>query len=786
MELQERVATKLQNEEREIANSSARNYAVGIISLILTVLCAFLVVHRQNPPDAQPASAPLSEFASGRAMEHLKVIAGKPHPVGSAEHAVVRDYIFKQLTDSGLRPEIQRAPVLTRRRDESYVAATVENIIGKIEGSDGGRAVLLACHYDSVPTGPGASDDGAGVAALLEVIRTLKTGPQLKNDLLFLFTDGEELGMLGAKAFMDEHPRAKDVAVALNFEARGVGGPSIMFETSEGNKWLVKEFSEVASRPVANSLTYDLYRVLGNDTDLTVFKSGGARGLNFAYISGLAYYHTARDSYTDIDERSLQHHGSYALALARRFGNVSDWPAQSSDAVYFDVFSSLFISYPKSIVLPFMALTVMCFIGLVILGLRMKRLTIGGIAFGAFGFLLNFIVVGALMLISGMAIQGMISNPMGGNYNSGVYAIGFLLLTIALSGALFIWFSKKTRVENLMAGALFWWNALMILVCLLAPGGSYLFTWPLLLMILALGTAFILREEMTSAKSIFILSLPALSGVLLIAPLIRLMISGFGMGAVWMLMTFVVFLLALYGAHLYFLISIKKWLLPMTSGLLALCFIGAGVLMSDVSAAHPKIDHIFYALNADTGKAIWGSADRKPDEWTGRFFSAGSERVSMADHFRWGRGDFLKGDAPALSLAPPGVVVLDDRRTEGLRALRLRITSPRRAAGLSVSWNPELELGSLAVDGKRVTEKNVEAGRAPIVYRRFSYYGLPEEGVELSLEVRTSGPIDLKIEDWSYGLPETPGSPYAGRPDHIIAAPILYSDCTIVTKSFTF
>jgi hypothetical protein len=433
-----------------------------------------------------------------------------------------------------------------------------------------------------------------------------------------------------------------------------------------------------------------------------------------------------------------------------------------------------------------MALTVIVFIGLIILGLRMKRLTIGGIAFGAFGFLLNFIVVGALTLIAWLVIQSVISNPIGGNYNSGVYAIGFLLLTTALSGALLIWFGKKTRVENLMAGALFWWNIMMILVCLRAPGGSYLFTWPLLLMTLALGTIFILWEDITSAKSIFVLTFPALSGVVLIAPLISLMIAGFGIVVVWILMAFVVFLLALHSAHLYFVISIKKWLLPVTSGLLGLCFIGAGVLMSDVSADHPKIDHIFYALNADTGKSIWGSVDRKPDEWTARFFSSGSERANLADHFQWGRGDFLKGDAPALSLAPPAAVVLDDRRTDGLRTLRLRITSPRRSAGLSVSWNRELQLGSLAVNGKRVGEENVETGRNPVVYRRFSYYGLPEEGVELSLEVRTSGPVDLKIEDWSYGLPETPGGPYVNRPAHIIAAPILYSDCTIVTKSFTF
>jgi hypothetical protein len=786
MELQGRVITELEKKEGQAVSSPARNYAISITWLIFVVLCAFFVVHRQNPPAAQPAGAPPAEFASGRALEHLKVIASKPHPVGTAEHAEVQSYILKGLTNLGIKAEVQRSSVLSRRGEESYVAASVQNIIGKLEGIGGGQAILLACHYDSVPTGPGASDDGASVAALLEVIRALKTSPPLKNDLIFLFTDGEEIGMLGAKAFIDEHSAAKGIAVAMNFEARGVGGPSIMFETSEGNAWLIKELTAAAAHPVANSLTYSLYKLLGNDTDLTVFKSAGMRGLNFAYIGGIPSYHTARDSYQNIDERSLQHQGASALALARHFGNVSDWPAPAGNAVYFDLFSSALISYSERLVLPLFVLGLALFILLVVFGLRLKRLTFRGVGFGAFGFFLNLIGVGVLTIGAWQMVQRASSNPRGTDYNGGFFAIGFLLLTVAITGALLRWFRKRTSVENLIGGAMLWWVALTTLVCLRLPGGSYLFVWPLLLTVLALGTVFALREEITSTKSILILALPALSGVILFAPLMRLMIMGFGVRTIWLLMTLAVFPLALHLAHLNLLVAIRKQIFAVASGVLGLCFIGSAILGSGVNLNQPKLDHLFYTLNADAGKAIWGSFDTEPDEWTSQFFPSGAERANLADYYPWAEGSFLKHDAAVLPLTPPSIVALDDRRIDDLRVLRLRVTSPRQAPGIAIYWKQGLKLEAMAVDGKRFAKERFEPAGDPGSYRRFSYTGLPKDGIELSLEIRSADSVDLKIEDWSYAIPDIPRGSYTSRPDHIIAAPILYSDRTVVIKSYTF
>ena len=123
---------------------------------------------------------------------------------------------------------------------------------------------MLCAHYDSVPEGPGASDDAAGVAVVLETLRALKAGPPLDRDVIALFTDGEESGCLGARVFVDEHPWAGDVGIVLNFDARGNSGPSIMFETSDGNGWLIRKYAQAAQQPLATSVSMDVYKIMPN------------------------------------------------------------------------------------------------------------------------------------------------------------------------------------------------------------------------------------------------------------------------------------------------------------------------------------------------------------------------------------------------------------------------------------------------------------------------------------------------------------------------------------------
>lgn len=217
------------------------------------------------------------------ALKYLENFAIAPHPLGSEEHDRVRDYLISSLTNLGVSPQIQKVDSPDSAWGVKY-NGQIENILARIPGKDSSGAIMVSAHYDTVEGSAGAADDGSSVASILETVRIIMQSSKLKNDVIILITDGEESGLLGAQAFVKFHPWADDVRLALNFEARGSGGPSILFETNSMNGTLVTEFIKSVPNPIAHSFIYDLYKFMPNDTDLTVFKNAGMYGLNFAFL----------------------------------------------------------------------------------------------------------------------------------------------------------------------------------------------------------------------------------------------------------------------------------------------------------------------------------------------------------------------------------------------------------------------------------------------------------------------------------------------------------------------
>jgi hypothetical protein len=331
-----------------------------------------------RPPPARPAIAPEDEFSAERALGILQdlLAEGVPHPVGSPANFVVRDRIIERLESYGYGVDVQRSFAC---RAQGGICAPVENIVTRLPGSGGtARAVMLTSHYDSRGAGPGAGDAGAAVAAILEVARIIRTEAPFANDVILLITDGEEAGLLGAEAFVAEHPWVADVGVVINLEARGTSGPSIMFETSENNRWLVQEFARAVRRPVSNSLTYDVYRLLPNDTDATVYKREGIPAINFAFIGELAHYHTALDDIAHLDERTVQHHGDNALAMVRRFADVRLQP-RPGDAVYADFFGVALLHWPAAWTPPGAVLLLLVVVACCLVLIRRRELRVGAL-----------------------------------------------------------------------------------------------------------------------------------------------------------------------------------------------------------------------------------------------------------------------------------------------------------------------------------------------------------------------------------------------------------------------
>ena len=310
--------------------------AVALLLILLAIYWSFESSMPNYSPDATIEDI---SFSTDRALVHVDNMSKNPHAVGFPAHSEVRNYIISELDKLGLETTVQQG--YTAGDWGNFSSAT--NILARIKGSEKGKALLLLSHYDSSPhSSLGASDAASGVATILEGVRAfLKQNNTPKNDIIILISDAEELGLNGADLFVNNHPWVREVGLVLNFEARGSGGPSYMLlETNRGNSRVIDEFIKANSKyPAANSLVYSVYKMLPNDTDLTVFREDmDIEGLNFAFIDDHFDYHTARDNYERLDRNTLAHQGSYLMPLLTYFSGSDLTQLKSpNDSIYFNM-----------------------------------------------------------------------------------------------------------------------------------------------------------------------------------------------------------------------------------------------------------------------------------------------------------------------------------------------------------------------------------------------------------------------------------------------------------------
>lgn len=292
----------------------------------------------EQGPRPAPVSAPAEQFSASRAMADVQVIAQAPHPAGSTANARVRDHLIARLEALGLAPEVQiDRPFAARTRGDmtQVYGARVENVIGVLPGADRqAPALALMAHYDSVPGSPGAPDDAAGVAAILEIVRALQARGTPARDVIVILTDGEEIGLLGARAFFERHPLASRVGFVINLEARGSAGRATMFETGTGNGPTLDLFTAAGAGSPSNSLTVFAYRQMPNDTDFSVPRDQGLPGLNYAFTGRQFDYHSPTATPENLSRRSLQDLGAQALAAASHAAYAKALPVSGPDKVY--------------------------------------------------------------------------------------------------------------------------------------------------------------------------------------------------------------------------------------------------------------------------------------------------------------------------------------------------------------------------------------------------------------------------------------------------------------------
>ena len=316
---------------------------MALVAAILTVL--WIGIHATQPPVALPASAPPTSFSATRAMTDVRIIAMRPHPVASADNARVRAYLADRLHALGIVSEERRYLIdpegyatLHRWNPQASLATEIVDLVGVLPGRDRTLpAVAVMAHMDTVWGSPGGADDSAGIAAILELLRAIRAKGTPARDIVVLFTDGEEIGLSGARAFWPADGVARHVGVVVNLESRGAGGRATMFETGAGNAGMVSLFAQGVTHPVADSMAVLAYRLMPNDTDFTVSREKGLPGFNFAMLGRPQYYHSPRATADRLDPRTLQDLGGQALGIVAALAYAPSLPIAGHDAVFFDV-----------------------------------------------------------------------------------------------------------------------------------------------------------------------------------------------------------------------------------------------------------------------------------------------------------------------------------------------------------------------------------------------------------------------------------------------------------------
>lgn len=326
----------------------------GLGTLVALLAAVVLAIMATTPPMPQGPQTPPSEFAVARAMPDVVAIAREPHITGTPENARVREYIAARMRALGMEVSTSSGTVgergtakRNRWTGRSDPPPTLTNVIGVLPGRNRSLpAVLLMSHHDTVWGSPGAADDTAGIAVSLEVARAIKAGGGAERDLVVLVTDAEELGLEGAKQFFAEHPLRTRVGAVINMEARGGGGRTTLFQTSSDNGNAVALFADVARRPGGSSLAAYIYSVLPNDTDLTPVLAGSYTAYNFAFIGRSGLYHSPLATPARLDQGAVQDMGAQVLELSRALLNSPAMPAPAPDAVFFDLFGRIMLTYP--------------------------------------------------------------------------------------------------------------------------------------------------------------------------------------------------------------------------------------------------------------------------------------------------------------------------------------------------------------------------------------------------------------------------------------------------------
>lgn len=757
--------------------------SLTLLSVLFISGIIYWIFFAMMPQSVSKVEGSLSEFSTQRALKKLAVITKEPHYVGTQNHEVVADFLVKELENLGLETSIQEGYTLT---DWGNLVKS-KNILARIKGTANSKALLLLSHYDSAPHSKslGASDDGSGIVTILEGLRTyLHNNSQPKNDIIILFSDAEELGLNGAALFVTKHEWAKEVGLAINFEARGTSGPSYMLmEVNNGNAAMVQQFAEAKPKfPVSNSLMYSIYKMLPNDTDLTVFREEGKiQGLNFAFIDSHYNYHTAQDNLANLSVKTLKHQGTYLMSMLTYFGNADLRKLETSDdEVYFNTPIN-FTHYPFSWNFPLIGLAFALFLAFVFIGIGKKVLHISDVLRGFIPLLISITTSGLLgflgwklFLILYPQYQDILH---GFTYNGHDYIIAFTSLALMIS---FFFYRKCTtdiQVMNWSVAPMFLWILINLFIAIYLPGGSF-FIIPVFGMLLAFGF-FIITQRVSLVLNL-LFSIPAL---VIFIPFVVTLPVGLGlkmlMGSTILISLVFGLLLPVFGAFK----GKKVW--STISLLIAIGFFTNAHLSSNYTNEMAKPNSLLYVLNADTQTAIWASYDKNIDDWTKNYLGNSPQKSDSIHNLplfsKYNSAFTFTSKADLKSISGPSIQFKKDTIVRARKQYLITISPNRKVNRYDIFANENMDFYNLKANGVSLI------GWKDAKYRRkgkkiLSYYVVNNEPLELSFTLDASTKLDMELMESSFDLLENEQFSVPKRQSWMIPTPFVLNDAVVIRQ----
>ncbi|WP_423817914.1 M20/M25/M40 family metallo-hydrolase [Salinimicrobium sp. TIG7-5_MAKvit] len=761
----------------------------ALIALLVLIAGISWSVQGTRPYVDLDKEVPANEFSTARAVNHVQALAQQPHYVGSAAHSHVRNYIVDQLENLGLLIEMQEGFTLNK----TGTLVRSQNILARIAGKGEGPALLLMSHYDSaMHSSPGASDAASGVATILEAIRAYRaSGNVPDNDIILLFTDAEELGLNGAELFVKEHPWAANVGLALNFESRGSGGNSFMLlETNGGNKALIDLFTEAeVSYPVTNSLAYSVYKMLPNDTDLTVLREqGNINGLNFAFIDDHFDYHTATDIPENLDARTLAHQGSYLVPLLKYSASAPLSSLNSEeDVLFFDIPGLNLVTYPYSWIFPLLFISLLLLLAVIIFGMLKKKLRVKPMLKGFLPLLLSLFLAGLagyffweFALWFYPQYQEM---EHGFTYNGYWYLAAIIFLALAICFYVYHRFRKPQNTHELLVAPLILWWIISALAAVYLKGAAY-FVLPLMFGIVQL---FILILDLK--WKLILLAFLSLPDIFILMPFIlsfpvALELKMLFLSAVLVVLLFVL-LWPVFGALR------SNQLFGFVSFVIFIGLFLVAHFKSEFNEARPRPNSLVYVVDKDRNIATWNTYDAGLDTFTAAYFED-AEAAQQEYWFGSKNGSSFSKTAPAPQIMLPAPYISVQKASyeaEGEDVYHVKIAPNREINRMALFADKTINFKSFKANGLEAGYLQPDQSELHVHKNRWwdqllSYYAVSKDTLRLEMTVKEGLQPKITLLEASYDLFENPQLQVPARDEDMIPRPFVLNDAIVVKKTF--